>query len=92
MIHFFLPFIIRATTIVHLIFLHQTGSSNPLRLNSQPIKISFYPYYIFKDIKGFLLLILVLFLLISLNPYLLGDPDNFIPANPLNTPIHIQPE
>nr|WDE73773.1 cytochrome b [Stenopelmatus sp.] len=90
--HFVLPFIVTAATMIHLLFLHQTGSNNPLGLNSDIDKIPFHPYFTFKDIIGFTILIMMLTLLTLLNPYLLGDPDNFIPANPLVTPIHIQPE
>nr|APX40081.1 cytochrome b [Orestia punctipennis] len=90
--HFILPFIILALMIIHLLFLHQTGSSNPLGVKSNIDKIPFHPYFTFKDILGaFILIFLLTFLTLS-NPYLLGDPDNFIPANPLVTPIHIQPE
>uniref|UniRef100_A0AAU7BAA0 Cytochrome b n=1 Tax=Petrotettix serratus TaxID=3073472 RepID=A0AAU7BAA0_9ORTH len=91
-IHFLLPFIIAALTLIHLLFLHQTGSNNPLGTNSNIDKIPFHPYFTFKDIIGFILLIAGLTLLTLLNPYLLGDPDNFTPANPLVTPVHIQPE
>lgn len=90
--HFLLPFIIIATTIVHLLFLHQTGSNNPLGINRNRDKIPFHPYFSFKDIFGFILILIVLFILTLLAPYKLGDPDNFIPANPLVTPPHIQPE
>nr|AXS65358.1 cytochrome b [Cucujoidea sp. 7 KM-2017] len=90
--HFLLPFIISALVMIHLLFLHQTGSNNPLGTNSNLDKISFHPYYTWKDLMGFLLMTFFLILLILLNPYLLGDPDNFIPANPLVTPVHIQPE
>ena len=90
--HFLLPFIISAMTIIHLLFLHQTGSNNPLGINSNTSKIPFHPYFSFKDIVGFLIIIILLILLCLWNPYLLGDPDNFIPANPLVTPVHIQPE
>uniref|UniRef100_A0AAU7B9U1 Cytochrome b n=1 Tax=Micropathus cavernicola TaxID=3073456 RepID=A0AAU7B9U1_9ORTH len=90
--HFLLPFIVAALTLIHLLFLHQTGSNNPLGTNSNVDKIPFHPYFTFKDIIGFILIISSLSLLTLLNPYLLGDPDNFIPANPLVTPIHIQPE
>lgn len=91
-IHFLLPFIIAAIVIIHLLFLHQTGSNNPLGTNRNIDKIPFHPYFSFKDIIGFIILLITLTLLTLLNPYLLGDPDNFIPANPLVTPIHIQPE
>lgn len=90
--HFLLPFIISAITIIHLLFLHQTGSSNPLGINRNITKIPFHPYFSFKDITGFFIIIIILIRLCLLNPYLLGDPDNFIAANPLVTPIHIQPE
>nr|ULR86985.1 cytochrome b [Macquartia sp. 3 HNL-2022a] len=90
--HFILPFIVLATTIIHILFLHETGSNNPLGVNSNVDKISFHPYFTFKDIVGFIIMTMLLILLVLINPYLLGDPDNFIPANPLVTPIHIQPE
>nr|YP_973139.1 cytochrome b [Trichophthalma punctata]ABH03678.1 cytochrome b [Trichophthalma punctata] len=90
--HFILPFIVLAMTMIHLLFLHQTGSNNPLGLNSNSDKIPFHPYFTFKDIVGFIIMIMFLSMLTITNPYLLGDPDNFIPANPLVTPIHIQPE
>lgn len=92
LIHFLLPFIIAALTIIHLLFLHQTGSNNPLGLNRNSNKIPFHPYYSFKDLIGFIILLIILTTLVTLYPYLLGDPDNFIPANPLVTPVHIQPE
>nr|QNH69927.1 cytochrome b [Osmylus zheanus] len=92
MIHFLLPFIVAAMTMIHLLFLHQTGSSNPLGLNSNVDKIPFHPYFSYKDIVGFIFLIMSLLLITLWAPYTLGDPDNFIPANPLVTPIHIQPE
>lgn len=91
-IHFLLPFIVAAIVIIHLLFLHQTGSNNPLGTNRNIDKIPFHPYFSFKDIIGFIILLITLTILTLLNPYLLGDPDNFIPANPLVTPIHIQPE
>nr|YP_010999370.1 cytochrome b [Cricotopus dentatus]WPM93216.1 cytochrome b [Cricotopus dentatus] len=90
--HFLLPFVVMAATMIHLLFLHQTGSNNPLGINSNSDKIPFHPYFSFKDIFGFILMIMFLFLLTILAPYKLGDPDNFIPANPLVTPPHIQPE
>lgn len=90
--HFLLPFIVIAITIIHLLFLHQTGSNNPLGVNRNSDKIPFHPYFSFKDIFGFILIIMILFLLTIIAPYKLGDPDNFIPANPLVTPPHIQPE
>nr|YP_009537868.1 cytochrome b [Tacola eulimene]AYN60585.1 cytochrome b [Tacola eulimene] len=90
--HFLLPFIILMMTMIHLLFLHQTGSNNPLGINSNLDKIPFHPFFTFKDLIGFIILISILTLLSLISPYTLGDPDNFIPANPLVTPIHIQPE
>nr|WGT92173.1 cytochrome b [Furcatopanorpa longihypovalva] len=90
--HFLLPFIVAAATMIHLLFLHQTGSNNPIGLNSNLDKIPFHPYYTYKDLTGFFILMMILTILTLLDPYLLGDPDNFTPANPLVTPVHIQPE
>nr|QHO05168.1 cytochrome b [Rimicaris variabilis] len=90
--HFLFPFIIAAATMVHILFLHQTGSNNPLGISSQIDKIPFHPYFSFKDIVGFVVMLMALVMLTLLGPYLLGDPDNFVPANPLVTPAHIQPE
>lgn len=90
--HFLIPFIIAAITIIHLLFLHQTGSNNPLGINRNIIKIPFHPYFSFKDIVGFKIIIIRLIIICLINPYILRDPDNFIPANPLITPVHIQPE
>nr|UPQ63846.1 cytochrome b [Pygeretmus pumilio]UPQ63850.1 cytochrome b [Pygeretmus pumilio] len=90
--HFILPFIVAALAIVHLLFLHETGSNNPIGLNSDADKIPFHPYYTIKDALGFLFLILILLLLVLFSPDLLGDPDNYTPANPLSTPPHIKPE
>nr|YP_010729871.1 cytochrome b [Parnassius mnemosyne]WEF74742.1 cytochrome b [Parnassius mnemosyne] len=90
--HFLFPFIILMLTMIHLLFLHQTGSNNPLGINSNLDKIPFHPFFTFKDLIGFIMMLMLLIMLTLINPYLLGDPDNFIPANPLVTPIHIQPE
>lgn len=91
-LHFLLPFIIAALSVIHLLFLHQTGSNNPLGFNSNIIKIPFHAYYTFKDIVGFVILIITLLFITLFTPNLLGDPENFTPANPLVTPIHIKPE
>nr|QYL33389.1 cytochrome b [Ovis aries] len=90
--HFIFPFIIAALAMVHLLFLHETGSNNPTGIPSDTDKIPFHPYYTIKDIVGAILLILILMLLVLFTPDLLGDPDNYTPANPLNTPPHIKPE
>nr|AJP15918.1 cytochrome b [Leontocebus cruzlimai] len=90
--HFILPFIIAALATIHLLFLHETGSSNPSGMTSEPDKISFHPYYTIKDILGLMFLLLLLMMLTLFSPDLLTDPDNYTLANPLNTPPHIKPE
>nr|YP_010939200.1 cytochrome b [Pseudoligosita yasumatsui]WLF85674.1 cytochrome b [Pseudoligosita yasumatsui] len=91
-IHFILPFIILFMVIMHLMFLHEYGSSNPLGINSNYFKMPFNPYYSIKDILGFIIMIMMLLILCMIKPYILGDPENFNKANPMITPIHIQPE
>nr|BAU24743.1 cytochrome b [Prionace glauca]BAU24755.1 cytochrome b [Prionace glauca] len=90
--HFLLPFLILALTVIHLLFLHETGSNNPLGINSNADKISFHPYFSYKDLLGFFIMIFFLATLALFMPNLLGDAENFIPANPLVTPPHIKPE
>ena len=90
--HFVLPFILAALILIHIILLHEKGSNNPLGLNSNQDKISFHPYFTFKDIAGFIALIIILLMVVLLSPNILGDPENFNEANILSTPPHIQPE
>jgi len=91
-IHFLLPFITASIVLIHLLFLHQTGSNNPIGINSNYFKISFHPFYSYKDLIGTILLLWSLVIICFISPYSLGDVENFLPANPLVTPIHIQPE
>nr|ACR40465.1 cytochrome b [Astyanax aeneus] len=90
--HFLLPFVIIAATLLHALFLHETGSNNPVGLNSDSDKISFHPYFSYKDLLGFMIMLTALTSLALFSPNLLGDPENFTPANPLVTPPHIKPE
>nr|UMB50554.1 cytochrome b [Synodontis cf. caudalis FDBS-2022] len=90
--HFLLPFTVIAATVIHALFLHETGSNNPIGLNSNADKISFHPYFSYKDLFGFIVLVTALATLALFSPNLLGDPENFTPANPLVTPPHIKPE
>nr|ABY80867.1 cytochrome b [Lepidophyma smithii]ABY80868.1 cytochrome b [Lepidophyma smithii] len=90
--HFILPFIIIATAALHLLFLHETGSNNPTGLNSNTDKIPFHPFFSYKDLLGAIIVTMSLLLLALFSPNLLGDPENFTPANPLVTPPHIKPE
>nr|YP_010708607.1 cytochrome b [Silvatares holzenthali]WCR50267.1 cytochrome b [Silvatares holzenthali] len=92
MFHFILPFIILMLMVIHLLFLHQTGSSNPLSVNNNIEKIPFHPFFTFKDIMGAFTMIFLILIIVIYKPYMLSDPDNFIMANPMVTPIHIQPE
>nr|YP_010463199.1 cytochrome b [Bochrus foveatus]UUJ37723.1 cytochrome b [Bochrus foveatus] len=91
-LHFMLPFIISAMVMIHLLFLHQTGSNNPMGINSNYDKIPFHPYFSIKDIMGMIMIIYMFLMFVLMEPRMLGDPENFIPANPLVTPVHIQPE
>lgn len=90
--HFLIPLIIIALVIIHLILLHTTGSSSPLGLETNKDKIKFFPTFLVKDTNPILLLTIVLLLLISVSPNLLGDVENYIVASPEVTPTHIQPE
>nr|AIG53370.1 cytochrome b [Ctenotus spaldingi]AIG53573.1 cytochrome b [Ctenotus spaldingi]WHU53905.1 cytochrome b [Ctenotus spaldingi]WHU53960.1 cytochrome b [Ctenotus spaldingi]WHU53982.1 cytochrome b [Ctenotus spaldingi] len=90
--HFLLPFAIMGASMLHLLFLHETGSNNPIGLTSNTDKIPFHPYYSYKDLLGATLFLMVLLSLALFSPNLLGDPENFTPANPLVTPPHIKPE
>lgn len=90
--HFMLPFLVAGASIVHLLFLHSTGSNNPLGLSLNHRKVPFHPYFSFKDVFGMLVVIYIFGGVVLLYPWVLGDPENFIPANPMVTPVHIQPE
>jgi quinol-cytochrome oxidoreductase complex cytochrome b subunit len=59
------------------------GTNSPLGLNKNTDKIPFHPYFTVKDILGFAITITVLTVLTLKEPYILRDPDNFTPANPL---------
>nr|AKG95409.1 cytochrome b [Cylisticus convexus] len=91
-LHFLLPFIILAMVIIHITFLHQTGSNNPLGLKSTLLKVTFHPYFTLKDALGMMIMFFFLLSLSLWEPNKLGDPENFNQANPLNSPPHIQPE
>lgn len=90
--HYLFPILIAALSLIHIIFLHETGSNNPLGTKSNNEIIKFHPYFTIKDLVGVLLIWLVLGTVVLFIPSVLIDPENFIPANPLVTPTHIQPE
>nr|ABS81363.1 cytochrome b [Pionus menstruus reichenowi] len=91
-LQFLLPFMITSLVLIHLTFLHESGSNNPLGIPSNCDKIPFHPYFSLKDLLGFTIMLLLLSTLTLFSPNLLGDPENFTPANPLVTPPHIKPE
>ena len=91
-LHFLIPFILAFIVILHLLFLHQTGSNNPLGLNSDTDRIPFHMYYSSKDVLGYILTLFLFSIVILFFPNILIDPENFILANPLITPVHIKPE
>lgn len=92
-LHYLLPFILVALVLMHLIALHDTaGSSNPLGVSGNYDRITFAPYYLFKDLITIFILIFVLSLFVFFMPNVLGDSDNYIMANPMQTPAAIVPE
>ena len=91
-LHFILPFLIAFLRLIHVYFLHEKGSSNPLGGKENFFKLSFSPYFTWKDIVGFLVLILCIFFVVFFFPTVFTDPENFKVANEIETPEHIQPE
>ena len=91
-LHFFLPFMIAGLTILHLALLHKDGSNNPLGIESDIDKISFYPYFFVKDLYAFFCFLGFFSVFVFYFPNVLGHPDNYIPADPMQTPAHIVPE
>nr|YP_009027753.1 cytochrome b [Bemisia afer]AHC02246.1 cytochrome b [Bemisia afer] len=90
--HFVFPFGIILLIFFHLVFLHGAGSNNPLGLVGSYDKVYFYPYFMVKDFLGFSLFFFAYMAIICFSPLVLVDSENFIMANSLVTPIHIQPE
>lgn len=90
--HFILPIILILLVILHLFFLHIRFSNNILGLNSKLYILPFNPYFYLKDLFGYIIILLLFFIILIKFPYLLRDPDNFILANPIITPEHIKPE
>nr|CAH2593724.1 Cytochrome b oxydase [Physella acuta] len=91
-LHFILPMVLLLFVAMHLVFLHDKGSSNPLGCMSHLHKTTFHPYYTWKDAVGFVLTIALLMFVVCFLPFSLGDPENFQEANPMVTPLHIMPE
>ena len=91
-LHYLFPFLIVGLAVLHILSLHTDGSNNPLGISSNIDKVTFHVYYIYKDLFGILALGFILVIISYFMPNVLGDPENFIQANPLVTPVHIQPE
>lgn len=91
-LHFLVPIILTAIVIVHLLILHKTGSSNPTGTNPNLDKIRFHPYFSSKDITPVIISTILLLIISTQYPLLIGDTENSNEANPLATPLHIQPE
>nr|YP_011017686.1 apocytochrome b [Dasysiphonia japonica]WQF69509.1 apocytochrome b [Dasysiphonia japonica] len=91
-LHYLLPFIIVAASLIHIILLHQDGSNNPLGIDSTNDKIHLYPYFVIKDFLGLTLFLIFFSFFVYFSPNILGHSDNYIEANPMVTPTHIVPE
>ena len=92
-LHFVLPFILAALALMHLIALHDSaGSGNPLGVSGNYDRLPFAPYFIFKDLITIFIFILVLSIFVFFMPNLLGDSENYVMANPMQTPPAIVPE
>ena len=91
-LHYLMPFVLAALVLVHIMALHEHASNNPLGISSNSDRITFHPYFTFKDLVGFIAWMIALALLVFYVPNMLGHPDNYIQANPLSTPLSIVPE
>lgn len=92
-LHFVLPFVLAALVLMHLIALHDTaGSGNPLGVSGNYDRLPFAPYFIFKDLITIFLFIIVLSIFVFFMPNVLGDSENYVMANPMQTPPAIVPE
>jgi len=92
-LHFLLPFVLAALVLMHLIALHDSaGSGNPLGVSGTYDRIPFAPYFLFKDLVTIFIFIGVLSIFVFFMPNVLGDSDNYIMANPMQTPPAIVPE
>ena len=92
MLHFCTPIIMGALVVVHIFFLHNRGRQNPTNIYRKYNILPFHPFFTIKDISFFMVFFLCFEVIVFLNQYALGDPENFIIANMLSTPQHIVPE
>ncbi len=93
-LHYLIPFLLVGVIFLHVAALHITGSNNPLGIDvkSPQDTLPFHPYYTIKDSVGICVYLMVFAAMVFFAPNYLGDPNNFIPANPLQTPADIVPE
>ncbi|MBM3522959.1 MAG: cytochrome b, partial [Alphaproteobacteria bacterium] len=93
-LHYLLPFVIAGVVVLHIWALHIHGSNNPLGIDARgpQDKIPFHPYYTIKDLFGIAVFLIVFSFFVFFAPNFFGEPDNYIPANPMVTPPHIVPE
>lgn len=93
-LHYLLPFVLVGVVVLHVAALHQNGSNNPLGIQHKGPQdtIPFHPYYTIKDLFGIGVFAIVFAFFVFFAPNFFGEPDNYIPANPLSTPAHIVPE
>ena len=93
-LHYLMPFIIAGVVVLHIVALHRFGSNNPIGIDTkgQQDTISFHPYYTIKDVFGIAVFLLLLAMAVFFFPNAMGHPDNYIPADALQTPAHIVPE
>lgn len=91
-LHYLLPFILAAVSIMHLMALHEHGSSNPLGITGNIDRIPMSPYFLFKDLITIFIFLLIYSIMVFFHPNALGDSENYIPANPMITPPAIVPE
>nr|YP_010393145.1 cytochrome b [Neoteredo reynei]UPX89271.1 cytochrome b [Neoteredo reynei] len=90
--HMYAPFLLGVLSAIHMAYLHETGSGNPLGVSADVDCVPFHPYYTYKDLFGIVVFLTAVSGVVLLSPDMFSDPENFIPADPAKTPIHIQPE
>nr|YP_001936269.1 cytochrome b [Aphrocallistes vastus]ABR58842.1 apocytochrome b [Aphrocallistes vastus] len=91
-LHYLLPFLLLFLIVLHIIALHTKPQRNPTGTQNNRDKIPFHHYYSIKDLQTVTGILLIITYLTTINPYISTDPENFLKANPLVTPTHIQPE
>nr|YP_010393169.1 cytochrome b [Teredo bartschi]UPX89295.1 cytochrome b [Teredo bartschi] len=90
--HMYAPFLLGGLSALHMAYLHESGSGNPLGVSADLDSVPFHPYFTFKDLFGFIVFFMAISGVVLLSPDIFTDPENYIPADPAKTPLHIQPE